>query len=134
MVNPHPVEAGFGDRLDESLGGVRGVEQLAVAVLRRQRHLACRIDDDVAARQRSVVLAAGDDLDVVRAECQRVVQILHLASELGGVVLVAGADLGEVELVCDALKHEAVGHMGPHVPQSDNADAIDSHAPILPAS
>ena len=79
-------------------------------------HVAHRVDDDVALGKLFVAVAAVDDLRVVGDKAQRVMQVLGLGDEL----LVM--QTAQVELVCDALQKEAVGNMGAHMPQADDAD------------
>ena len=64
------VEPGVDDAIGEGTRGVGGVEQLAVAVGRGECDLACGVDNDVAAGEFFVAVAAVHDLGVVRHEAE----------------------------------------------------------------
>ena len=129
--DPDAVEPRVGDRFDECLRCLGGVEQFAVAVLARESDLAGGVDDDVAFGEPRIVLAAVDERHVVRAEGERIAQILHFGGELGAVVLVSRALLRHIQFVANALQHEAVRHMRSHMPHADDADFRDS-AHVVP--
>lgn len=121
------VEARIDNAVGKGAAGVRGKEELAVAVASGQRDLAGGVNDDVAARKLLIAVLAVDDLGVVRAELQRVAQVLRLGRGFDGV------DVAQVELVRQALQQQAVRHMGAHVAHSHNANGsrLDHYASLL---
>ncbi len=130
--DPHAIEPRVCDRLNERLRGFRGVEQFAIAVLAREADLACGVDDDVAFGEPRIVVAAVDERHVVRAEGERIAQILHFGGEFGAVVLVSRALLRHIQFVANALQHKAVRHMRPHMPHADDADFRNSAHGVPP--
>ena len=94
--------------------------------------LACGVDDDVAFGEPRIVGAAVDERHVVRAEGERIAQILHFGGEFGAVVIVSRALLRHIQFVANALQHEAVRHMRPHMPHADDADFRNSAHGVPP--
>ena len=122
------MESGVRDRLDERLRRVGGEEELAVAVLGRQRDVAGAVHDHIALRELRVVVAAVVQRHIVRAECERIAEVLHFGGEFLAAVALARADLGHVQFVRDALQHQAVRHVRADVTHADDADLrADSH-------
>ena len=110
------VEPGVDDAVGEGARGVRGVEQLAIAIGCGKRDLAGGVDDDVAASELFVAVSTVGDLGVVGNEAERVAQVLDFGGHLCLV------DVAQVELVCDSLHQQTVGNVRAHMALAHHAD------------
>ena len=114
--HPNAGEAGGHDPRRER-GHLGGREQvLGVAVRLGRRHMARRVDDDVAARELLVVARAVDDARTARIIGHGVEHVVGLcAGELR-------VPIAEPQLLHRSVRKKHVRHMRAHMAQTDDSD------------